>query len=761
MKSNKYLFGAIILITCFSKIAVSQCIVSLSAPNDTVCAGADIQFNTNPSAGCNPVDSIQWYNGGSFITTSVTTTTTIVAPMTAGSYNFSVLLFYNASADTAFDTLSIVVSPLTPANIISSAQSICSGSAPLILTGPIITGGTGTVQYEWEESSTGPSTSFTAAPGTNNNHDYGPPNLTTDRWYRRVVTAGLCSDTSVSIKITVFPVLSTNTVSAAQTICANQIPAPLTGTNVSGGNGTTTYLWQLSTTGAGTGFTAAPGSNTNQNYSPLTLSTDTWFRRAATAGPCNDTSASIKITVNPGLTPNTVGIAQSICYADTPNTLLGTLVTGGTGSISYLWQESTIGPSSGFGSANGANTSQNYNPPPLTADRWYRRVVISGACNDTSSAIKITVKATPSVVPLNIVNPICSGGITNISLSAAPNNVPGTMYKWIVTSTNLTGASAQPTPVAGPIQQTVTLINSINSGSVTYIVTPEANGCEGPQATVTTTVNPAAGIQPVISSTIVNDTVCSNTHGVNFMVSNQQSGINYVWSVTPVTVTIIGDSLANCILNIPPGISGNVTVTTIASNQFNCSITGTTTFIVDTSEAPDTTIIYLYSGAKTLICMNNSFESYQWGYDSLNLTPVSLPGEIYQDLILNSLADTLDKYFWVITSQGNCYTKSYYNSPTGSGRTIEIMNENEIKFNIINQNTDGFDLLISGNYTGSIRLYLHDIRGSLVLDKIISKELIVDQISVPYINNAVGIYFISMVAKDAVPVTGKFFITSK
>lgn len=97
-------------------------------------------------------------------------------------------------------------------NVISSAQTICAGTAPATLTGSLPSGGTGAFIYLWEMSTTGPNGGFITAPGLNNAETYSPGILQQSAWYRRKVSAGFCDEQ----------------ISAAIQIKVNQIPAPPT-----------------------------------------------------------------------------------------------------------------------------------------------------------------------------------------------------------------------------------------------------------------------------------------------------------------------------------------------------------------------------------------------------------------------------------------------------------------------------------------------------------------------------------------------------
>jgi len=99
------------------------------------------------------------------------------------------------------------VGTLKKLNVLSTyTEPICSGTTPGIISGALPTGGSGTYTYLWESSTTGPSSGFTAASGTNNTQNYTPGILTQTTWYRRKVTSGGCSDVSKVVMIKVNPI---------------------------------------------------------------------------------------------------------------------------------------------------------------------------------------------------------------------------------------------------------------------------------------------------------------------------------------------------------------------------------------------------------------------------------------------------------------------------------------------------------------------------------------------------------------------------
>ncbi|GAA0561306.1 gliding motility-associated C-terminal domain-containing protein [Chitinophaga japonensis] len=115
------------------------------------------------------------------------------------------------------------------------------------------------------------------------------------RW---TVTNGPCAASTDDVVLSNLNVVAGNTISADQTICANETAAPIGGGTITGGNGTYTYQWQRSTTSGTTGFTNIPGA-TAATYAPGTVSQDSiWFRRVVTSGPCaSSISNAVKIYV--------------------------------------------------------------------------------------------------------------------------------------------------------------------------------------------------------------------------------------------------------------------------------------------------------------------------------------------------------------------------------------------------------------------------------------------------------------------------------
>lgn len=230
------------------------------------------------------------------------------------------------------------------AGTIGSAQTIIIGAIPSELTVAVApTGGTGSYTYQWESSSD--NASWANASGTSTNSSYSPGALSTDMWYRRVVTSGSCgSETSAAIKITV-----------AMSICSGSSPGVISNSTVASGGpgGAPDYQWQSSTDGVS--FSDIGGA-TSEDYTPGNLSQDTWFRRGVTIGGCG---------------PEYTNALKAAVGGDSPGNISSGLLVwlkadAGTGSIGTQWDDQSgnnlhyttvTGPTLSTG-----DSSSNFNP---------------------------------------------------------------------------------------------------------------------------------------------------------------------------------------------------------------------------------------------------------------------------------------------------------------------------------------------------------------------------------------------------------------
>ncbi|MBA7576638.1 hypothetical protein ES708_18479 [subsurface metagenome] len=278
-------------------------------------------------------------------------------------------------------------------NSINTNQVICEGDDPVIISGLNPTGGSGVYNYQWQEKNAAAAWSDIGPDAAN----YDPSNLSDTTFYRRIVNSDGCTDTSNIDTIPVHPAIINNDILTLggltdTTICESALPNSLAGVQPDGGIGTYSYIWKESSDGSS--WLAAGGTNINIDYAPGNLTETTFYKREVSSGACTDMSEKIDINVLPSLGNNSISADQTICYNTIPAIINGALPTGGNGTYTYQWEESTDDIV-----WNSVGNLQDYQPGALTTPEFYRRVIFSGAvdcCSDTSNEVSITIDLLPT-----------------------------------------------------------------------------------------------------------------------------------------------------------------------------------------------------------------------------------------------------------------------------------------------------------------------------------------------------------------------------
>src|SRR5688572_5198351 len=443
---------------------------TITAQPQVICAGSAPQLLTAtlPTGGTGSY-TYQWQ-----MSTSNATSGFVPAPNANQSQNYQapvlqqttwfrrVITSGNCSQTSV--AVKVEVNPPLASNIVSSPQTIYSGSVPSLLHGSVPTGGNGNYTYTWEMSVTGNSTGFNAMAANSQNFQPGATTQTT--WFRRVVRSGDCELTSNVIELTVVPAIANNVILQAQTICQNNAPDLLTGTQPVGGIGNYTYLWEMSTSGANAGFSTASGVANTATYQPGILTQTTWFRRTVVSGAYSLESNVVQITVNPNIANNTISVSQTICAGSAPAILLGSAPTGGSGSYAYIWEMSTTGQPNSFVTASGVNNGADYLPGVLQQTTWFRRKVSAGHCFDNISiAVQITVNQIPAPAAM-VAQDICANSQAILVVPTTNQTSLDGEYEWYETQTG-----------GQLIGKGVSFTTPVLNQSKTYYVQTVLNGC--------------------------------------------------------------------------------------------------------------------------------------------------------------------------------------------------------------------------------------------------------------------------------------------
>ncbi|WP_185955282.1 T9SS type B sorting domain-containing protein [Solitalea koreensis] len=313
--------------------------------------------------------------------------------------------------------------------VLPQVNAVCGGTGfnpdPLMGT---VAGGSQNYQWQQSYSSNGPWTNIPGETGK----DFNPPFITQTTFYRRSIYANGCTDNSLPQAITIAPLaLTNNSIAADQFISTGKIPALITGTQPSGGDGSNySYLWEQSTNGST--WTSATGAANGKDYQPEALSATTYFRRNVYCGQCNSVSENVIITVgtvtitNNTISPNGVTETCGMTSLDPP--LITGAVASSNLSFTYQWQQSTDGTT--WQNITGA-TAKDYDPGIITQTTSYRRQVIAGAVKDANNGIAYVLN--PKGIGGNTVTAdqsIVANATPSLLLGSDPSTAVGQTFQY-------------------------------------------------------------------------------------------------------------------------------------------------------------------------------------------------------------------------------------------------------------------------------------------------------------------------------------------
>lgn len=510
-------------------------------------------------------------------------------------------------------TTEVVNITINPVAIIAPKQiSVCSGSSMSVNINdiipantrytwatPVISTGSGTVSGAIAQST---QVSLISQALTNNPVSRAVPvtlNYTITPF--AITGAYSCVSPTFPITVTLNPVSTTTQLTT--TTCSNQpFNIPLTTFPVG-----TNFTWSLAPTIAPT--TSAINGGANQT-SPISVISQTLINNtnsAATAtyvvtpitDKCKGTTFNAIVTVNP--LPNIVNLNQTatVCSGSTLNINQSGVPTNTT----YTWSIPTISPSNTTSGESGRNgqttfsqTLTNLTVNPVTAN--YTITPNAGSCSGAPFNILVTVKPIAKYSAQSY--SACSG----VNFTFNPYNSPeGTTYTWNLPSypqnAKLSSGSSQSLP-ANIINQT--LVNTADTATAIYTITPNTNGCIGPDFQLYVTVNPLPSVPDIVQS---------NCSGSPFSVIPASSipGTLYTWNTPEIPLNNITGGLSK--LTPVSSINGtliNVTLSNAIAKYIITPIangcTGNTFNLIQTI-SPVPTIGLLTSK----ICSNTAFDA--------------------------------------------------------------------------------------------------------------------------------------------------------
>jgi hypothetical protein len=271
------------------------------------------------------------------------------------------------------------------------------------------------------------------------------------------VTTGPNNDASpVTINISTVRIIT----GANSTICTGQ------SINFSAANAgaTATYFWDF-----GTG--ATPPTAAVRNPSAVTYSiagTQTATLSVTVAGCTGQISTPVTVISTPSATiPN-----QTICTGGT--VVLTATVSGGAGTLTYQWQQSSDNTTWSNVSGGSGATTLTYTTPVLTTATYYRVFINQSPinCPAGSASALVTVVADPTISITTTAATVCTSG--GVSLNAIPVGGTGTCgIQWQSSPTSPTSWAN----ISG--QTSTTYVTPSLSAGLKYraVFTCSGNGC--------------------------------------------------------------------------------------------------------------------------------------------------------------------------------------------------------------------------------------------------------------------------------------------
>ncbi|MFN8393937.1 MAG: HYR domain-containing protein [Bacteroidia bacterium] len=504
-----------------------------------ICSGATATLTSTVSGGIGTC-TVQWQSSTDNVTFTnipgANSTTYVTPALTATTYYRATYSCTGSSCDPATSGSFAVTVFGNLVATSAGATTICNGGNATLSSS--VTGGTGAITYQWQSSSD--NVTFTNIPGATS-PSYTTPTLSSSTYYRVVVSAtgaGCGSANSPSQLVTVVPDL-TATVGGGTTICSGST-ANLT-SSVSGGTGSISYQWQISTDNVT--FTPIVGA-TAATYTTTALTAIRYYNVvvSATGVGCGAaTSNSVAVTVDQ-FTASNAGVDQFQCgtsatlAANTPATGIGTwTVVSGTGT---------------FVNANSPTTQVNGLSVGPNVFRW---TLPNGACVDSQDDVTITRDNIAPVVSCPSAQSLVLGGACTATLAD---------YRTLTTSSDNCGA--------------VTLVQSPASGTTvtglgTTVVTITATDINGNTASCNLNVTRVDNTPPAIT--------CPANISVNAATGTCAATVNYTAPVgtdncAGSTTTQIAGSASGA--SYPVGVTTNTfRVTDASGNTAICSFTVT------------------------------------------------------------------------------------------------------------------------------------------------------------------------------------------
>jgi len=444
-------------------------------------------------------------------------------------------------------------------------------------------------------------------------------------------------------------------------------------------------------------------------------------------------------TVNPTPALNTQ-LVYSIC----DSALFNYIPNSNTPNVGYTWVRNY---EPGILEAGAGSSSINPNEQLINTTNFevvdtYAYTLSFEGCTNAQNVI-VMVQPTP-LLTSSSAETICSG----VQFEYVPaSSTPDVTFAWA------RSAVAGISPANGSGADTIreTLVDSLTVPVQTvYDITMTINGCHH-SADMTLNVNPTPA-SPAITVYPPN-ALCDGTFYQNFGTVAPAAGVHYNWNATNAEVYAEGVNKQYALVNFDHTGTAVVTLRMTADATSCANNTASYTVTVGENMSSNPTVIYVNG---QFICLmnggtgNDTAVTYQWGYDdAIYLDSTALAGQVNQ-VYFNNAPDFTYRYYWVMTTNGGCSQKSYYNAPLG---VASVNNESGAELKVFpNPASDNVNVEISSLVSGNVSVEILNLLGQ----KLSETSMINGRASINVASVPSGCYIVNCYRDGSKLATAKF-----
>jgi uncharacterized protein (TIGR02145 family) len=544
-------------------------------PEVSRCGPGDVTLTVTQAAGIKTL----WYDaatgGNKYFFTGASVTTNVA--VTTSFWAEAVTLANNCVSLTRTEVIA-TVKPIPDITNATLNFSLCSGEQTNISPGSSVANST----FTWIATSNLPDISgySNGSGGLIQQTLVNMGNSAGTVTYTVTPTADGCVGLPIDFVVTVKPLPDLVYSPLSPSICSGQTTNIALSSHVLA----TTFTWTATPSSASvTGYSDGTGNTIAQTLvTPGTGPETVTYHVTPTSNGCSGASGNVVVLINPQPHLVTHPMSDTICSEETTNILL----TSSCLNTNFTWSASlTYGNLTGFSGGIGSTIQQSLtNLSNINGEVLYSITPTAGSCLGTDTSFYLVVKPKPLLINNPAGDTICTNNTTNVTLLS---NVAGTTFTWTAT-----GSTAQVAGYSDNLAPTTflnqTLVNSgFNVETVTYMITPHANGCDGVPTPYVVTVFPKANL----SNSPASQSQCNN-QATGISLTSNVVGTLFTWTATGSTAQVTGfsDNLTpTAVLNQTLVNSGNAieTVTYTLTPHANGCDGDPASYVVTVYPTPD------------------------------------------------------------------------------------------------------------------------------------------------------------------------------